>query len=88
MKVQKEENRFFIVDKDILVGEITYIKKNNYLIANHTFVNPNYRGQGVAAILLDALVDFALKNSFKIKAVCSYVQKKFEESDKYNDIKL
>ena len=75
MKVQKEENRFFINESDKLVGEIT-------------FVNPDYRGQGIAAILLEVLVDYALKNGFKIQAVCSYVRKKFTESDRYNNVKL
>ena len=88
MKVQKEENRFFINESDKLVGEITFVKKSNYLIANHTFVNPDYRGQGIAEILLEVLVDYALKNGFKIQAVCSYVRKKFTESDRYNNVKL
>lgn len=88
MNIQKEENRFFIVENDILVGEITFIKKSNYLIANHTFVNPKYRGKGIAGYLLDALVDYARSNQIKIQALCSYVQKKFDESDQYNDIKV
>lgn len=88
MKVQKEDKRFFITDNDIFVGEITFTKENNYLIADNTFVNPKYRGKGIAGFLLEALVDYARNNRFKIEAVCSYVQKKFNESDQYNDIKL
>ena len=88
MKVQKEENRFFINENDEFVGEISFTKESNYIIADHTFVNPKYRGKGIASILLDALGDYARKNKVKIKADCSYVFKKFSEFSEYDDIKL
>lgn len=88
MKVQKEANRFFIMDNDNLVGEITFVEKDNYLIANHTFVNPKYRGKGIAQVLLDSLVKYARENQKKIDTVCTYVQKKFQDSNRYDDLKL
>lgn len=88
MKVQKEANRFFIMDHDNLVGEIIFIENDNYLIANHTFVNPKYRGKGIAQVLLESLVKYARENQKKIEAVCTYVQKKFQDSKGYDDLKL
>ena len=44
------------------------------------------RGQGIAEKLLDAGVEYAEKNGYKIVPVCSYVVEKFE-NEKYDFIK-
>ena len=64
-----------------------YVKRNEQgeVIADHTYVSPVLRGQGVAEKLLDHLVSEMAKESKKIKAQCSYVVAKFEkEADKYD----
>lgn len=69
-------------------AEITYLEEGDVLIANHTFVDPKLRGQGIAKKLVDKLADFARQNNKKIHPTCPYVVELFEKSTEYNDIKI
>lgn len=70
-----------------VIAEITFqpTADPEIVIADHTYVSPVLRGQGVAEKLLDHLVAEMAKENKKIKAQCSYVVAKFErESEKYD----
>ena len=70
-------------------AEITYIPKGEGVIdANHTFVDPSLRGQGVARQLVDKLADFARDENLKIYPTCPYVVALFEKSTEYDDVKI
>ena len=70
-------------------AEITYVPKGEGVIeANHTFVDPSIRGQGVAHQLVDQLADFARKENLKIYPTCPYVGALFEKSTEYDDLKI
>lgn len=43
--------------------------------ATHTFVNEDYRGLGIAAKLVDALIEYCTAEGLNIIPVCSYVEK-------------
>ena len=51
-----EERRISLQDHDTLVGEVTWEEKDNTLYIQHTYVNPQYRGKGIASSLIEALV--------------------------------
>ncbi len=89
MKILFEPGRFYILDdQGKLIGEITYQQTDKVLLANHTFVDPAYRGQNIAGQLLDRLVDYAREEGYLIKPLCSYVVHKFEKEARYDDINL
>lgn len=70
-------------------AEITYVSKGEGVIeANHTFVDPSLRGQGVARQLVDRLADFARDEHLKIHPTCPYVVALFEKSTEYDDVKI
>ena len=70
-------------------AEITYVPKGEGVIeANHTFVDPSIRGQGVAHQLVDQLADFARTENLKIYPTCPYVVALFEKSTEYDDLKI
>ena len=70
-------------------SEITYVSKGEGVIeANHTFVDPSLRGQGVARQLVDRLADFAGDEHLKIHPTCPYVVALFEKSTEYDDVKI
>ena len=82
-----EDKGFFISnEKEEVIAELTYRKEENKLYFDHTYVSRLMRGQGIAEKLLDAGVEYAEKNGYKIVPVCSYVVKKFENG-KYDFIK-
>lgn len=90
MTIQKGDQRFYIEnDRGDTVAFIEYsFDDARTLIANSTFVDPSLRGQGVAKELLDHLARFARENGYRVRPLCSYVVKAFEQSDAYDDIKI
>ena len=75
-------------DNGNVVAEITYAPKDdNVVYANHTFVDPSLRGQGVAERMLDHMVAELKKEGKKIIPQCSYVVAQFERKpEKYADV--
>ena len=70
-----------------LLAEITWVILDEHTWeANHTFVDPSLRGQGVAKQLVDALVDVARSEHKKIKPTCPYIVKLFEKDTSYSDV--
>jgi len=55
------------------IGRLTYQRRGNTLIADHTLVPPEIGGRGVAARLVEALVADAREAGDKIVPQCSYV---------------
>lgn len=89
MEFTKGENRFYKEDEDgNLIAEITYKPIDEKTVdADHTFVDPSLRGQGVAEKLVDHLVEEMETEDKKIHPTCPYVVKLFErKSDKYKNI--
>ena len=78
MEIKKENNRFVLVDKDKEIGEITFFfDELKNLVVDHTQVDPTYRGQGLAARLVEAVVGMAKEENLKIIPICPYVLKYF-----------
>ena len=78
---------FFIFGKNgDELAKLTYRKEGEKLYFESTVVSSELRGQGIAGKLLDAGVEYARENGYKIVPICSYVAKKFE-SGEYDDLK-
>ena len=75
-------------DTGKIMGEIAYVPApDGTLAATHTEVFPEYAGQGLAAKLLDTLVEYARSQQVQVKPVCSYVVAAFaKEPEKYRDV--
>ena len=84
---EKENLRSACYDDDIFIGECTCYEKDGVWYAYHTFVDSEYKGMGLAKKLLRVLADAAIEADVKIKPVCSFVVKQFEENKEYEAIK-
>lgn len=74
-------------DQEHIVGEITYKESDGCLHVLHTGVRYAYQGQGYAMRLVDALVEYAGHNGFKVVPVCPYVVNVFRKyPDKYSSV--
>lgn len=69
------------------IGRLTWAQRGGVRFAEHTLVPPVIGGQGVAARLVEALIADAREQGFKIKPVCSYVVKKFEDHPEWQDVR-
>lgn len=90
MEFVKEKNAFRHYNAACeMDAEITFIPEENGVInANHTFVDPSLRGQGVARQLVDCLAEYARVEQLKIRATCPYIVNLFEKSTEYTDVKI
>ncbi|KID42230.1 GNAT family N-acetyltransferase [Fructilactobacillus fructivorans] len=87
MKFDYEPGRFYANDvHGNLIAEVTFTEDNGVVSINETFVNPNYRGQGLAGKLIMVMIDYAKKNHYQIKPVCSFAVKFFEKNTQYDDL--
>lgn len=88
MEIKKGENRFYLVDEQKReAGEITWhLFEDHVWVIDRTYVSSDFRGQGIAGILLDTLADYARKEDIKLIPMCSYAEKQFKIKTEYQDI--
>lgn len=68
------------------LAELTWRKRGDARVANHTFVPPEMRGQGIAQKLVEALVADARAQGFTIVPECSYVEALFRRRPEWADL--
>lgn len=84
IEFHRDSNRSVAMVGDKQVGECTFYDSDSVWVIDHTFVEPQYGGQGIARRLVDAIVDEAVKAGAKLAATCSYACKVFKD-EKYKD---
>ncbi|MDO5041603.1 MAG: GNAT family N-acetyltransferase [Peptoniphilus sp.] len=83
---EENNDRAAAYDGKKLIGQCTYSKSDNIWIIDHTLVDPEYGGQGIAAKLVKEVVDNAREKGVKIVPLCSYAVKQFEKKEEYRDL--
>lgn len=84
-----EDNKgeFYIAKGEKELGEMTIGIKGSTMTVYHTGVVPEAEGQGLAKMMLEAMVAYARENSLKVVPLCSYVHAQFKRNpDMYADI--
>lgn len=74
MELVKKHNGLFLYDGSKLAGYLTYALAGGRMAIEHTFVDAAYRGQGLAAKLMERAVAEAKANSYEIVPICSYAK--------------
>ena len=92
MKIKHEHHAskgdFYVLDEhNKKIAVMTYIMVNNKtMLIEHTIVDEQLSGQGVARKLVDAGVAFAREKGFKIIPQCSYANAVFNKTPEYADV--
>ncbi|MEY8536946.1 GNAT family N-acetyltransferase [Lactococcus muris] len=88
MKTVEEENEIILYnDEDERIGEMTLMKMGNSIVVTHTGVAIEYRGKGLAKLLLEAGIEKARKENLKLQATCPYAAKYFRvHKDELQDV--
>lgn len=89
MEFEKGPNRYFKNDDaGKLIGEVTFEQINNdsVIVIEHTFVNPAYRHQGIAAQLVQKVIDQARAENKLINPVCPYAKSMFMKTPELKDL--
>lgn len=89
MNFNSGDLRFYKKDEnENLICEITYsIADSSMIVIDRTFVNDDYRGQGIAAQLVDRVVEMAREENKKIIPRCAFAKSMLEKnSSLYADV--
>ncbi len=78
--------RFYLVDAETTVGELTYRMRDAVMYVDHAVVSPTLRGEGLGRVLVDACVEYARGHNLLIRPVCSYVKKVMDEDAELHDV--
>lgn len=71
------------------VGEVTFaIVPNDYLVIDHTEVFEGHNGKGIGKALVLQAVEHAQINNLKVKPVCPYAVKVFDEMESLKNIRV
>lgn len=83
---EPKRNRAAAYDDDKIIGESTYSKSDKIWIIDHTFVEKNYGGQGIATKLVAEVVNQARENNVKIIPLCPFAKREFDKREEYSDV--
>lgn len=68
-------------------AKLGWTDRNGVRHAEGTFVPPSYRGKGIAEKLVQALIEDARSQGFKIAPDCSYVERYFDRHEELADLR-
>ena len=72
-----------------MLARVTFPKVSEGIVdVNHTFVDVNQRGKGLAKKMMEELVKYLKSTNRKAIVTCSYAKKWFEENPEYAEIKV
>ena len=74
------------VDGRDSIGRLTWVQHGTVRTAEHTLVPPELGGRGIAAMLVDALIEDARAQGFTIDPQCSYVAAAFRKHPDWADL--
>jgi uncharacterized protein len=86
-KGDKNNGIFYIEEAGKQVAKMSYVfAGDTKFIIDHTEVDPAFEGKGLGRKLVQAGVDFARTNGYKILPLCPYAKKVFGQTPGYSDV--
>ena len=78
---------FFLERDEVRLAELTYSRAGEKLvIIDHTLVDEQLRGLGVARRLLDTAVAWARSSGTRVRATCPYALREFQKDPAIQDV--
>ena len=69
-----------------VIGRLTWVRRGNARVADHTLVPEAIGGRGVAGKLVEALIADARAQGFTVVPECSYVAAAFKRHPEWSDL--
>lgn len=84
MEWKYSDGRIYSVDEsENVIAEATYeMLANGVMNVDHVYVNPEYRGQGIAEKVMLTIVGYLREHKLKATATCSYASAWFNKHEK------
>jgi predicted GNAT family acetyltransferase len=85
----KTAKELIALDGTTRIGEISVIPSGTgIVIIDYTAVVDEYRGRGIGAAMVHAVVELARQMNKKIMPLCPFARSVFLRHPEYNDVKL
>lgn len=84
--IHEEENERFVIYKDGKAAYVEYTPGERQLNLYHTHTDRELRGQGLAAQVVRAALEYIQENNMKVIPTCSYVQSFLEKNEEYKEL--
>jgi len=81
-----EANHTFEVWIDGHLSKLDYIQEGKNFVITHVGVYPEHRGQGVAAKIVEAGLEYAKQNSLRVIPMCSYAAAYIRRNPKHMEL--
>lgn len=79
------ENRFETTI-DGKLSKLDYIQNGKNFVITHVGVDPSLRGYGVAGKIVEAGIEYARENSFRVVPMCSYAAAYIRRHPEYAEL--
>jgi predicted GNAT family acetyltransferase len=86
MNIHEEDSKFTMYDDTEYVGEIDWEDFKGDYEVTRTFVRPEFGHRGLAAQLVEAMVEKARREGKKIIPTCPYAAAQFEKHSEYQPV--
>lgn len=89
IEIRERENKGFAIarENEKKAGLMSYsIPGSDFIIIDHTEVEPEYNGKGVGKKLLYKIVEMAREKNLKILPLCPYANAMFKKLDDIKDV--
>ena len=89
IKITEDQTKGSAVAKEneVIAGKMTYsIASANFIIIDHTEVDPSFKGKGVGKQLLYKIVEMARERSIKILPLCPFANAMFQKLTDIQDV--
>ncbi|NLA62191.1 MAG: N-acetyltransferase [Bacteroidales bacterium] len=89
IKITEDQTKGSAVAKEneLIAGKMTYsIASANFIIIDHTEVDPSFKGKGVGKQLLYKIVEMARERDIKILPLCPFANAMFKKLADIQDV--
>lgn len=89
VKLSEDQTKGYAIAKEegVLAGKMTYsIASTDFIIIDHTEVEPAFNGKGVGKELLYKIVEMAREKNIKILPLCPFANAMFKKLTDIQDV--
>ncbi|HTO16798.1 MAG TPA: GNAT family N-acetyltransferase [Edaphocola sp.] len=89
IEIKETETKGFAqaLEHEVIAGQMTYsIPSSDFIIIDHTEVNPAFKGREVGKHLLYKVVEMAREKKLKILPLCPFANKMFQKLTDIQDV--
>lgn len=78
----------FVIDENgNRAAEMTYTKSGeNKITFDHTFVDKEFRGEGIGKDLIAEGIKYARENNLKVDPLCPFAKSEIDKNESYADV--